>query len=210
MPPPYATAESAKGLYNTYKGAIETSKNLSEAFSKLPAGTDELAKPFIESLKPADVTKLTQLTEKVGLEKALNTFQPSGKLTEEALQSLNSVKGAFPSTLNKIGQVVGPLARGAARVAGPVGMGMNMYEAYPYLEKANVGGNMPQTQQNIQQAYRNVGQNYQGPQLNPQEAQNVLSSGNKRDIKYFGGEDYLTNAIRKKAFEKVMGPVAPQ
>ena len=63
-----------------------------------------------------------------------------------------------------------------------------------------------------QQTFRNMNVPYgQGftSTMTPDQAQNVLSSGSDRDIQAFGGRDYLNELIRKKAAEKVLGPVAP-
>jgi hypothetical protein len=147
------------------------------------------------------------------INKAFSEFKLPAYLKDipEAQAALNEVKTALPTTLGKVGQVVGPIARTAARIAGPVGMGMNLYDAGQMARETQLGERLQQGQGKLaQQAYRNgLGMTYQGPQLSPTEAQNILSSGSQRDIKYFGGEDNLTKMIRQKAAEKVLGPIAP-
>jgi len=205
IPPPYATAEGAKGLYNTYKAAMETGKNLSEALSKLPAGTDKIAEPFINSLRPDDLSKLNNLIKTQGLEKGLKTFPIPEYMGPEATQSLNSLKNSFPGTMSKIGAVAGPLARGVARVAGPVGMAANLYDAGQMARQTQLGERLQQGQgQRAEQAYRNMNTQY-GAQLSPQEAQNVLASGNMRDIASFGGADRLNMAVRLQAAKRILG-----
>lgn len=43
----------------------------------------------------------------------------------------------------------------------------------------------------------------------PQEAQNIMQSGDQRMIGIYGGPDKLNQLIRQKAAEKVLGPIAP-
>ena len=126
-------------------------------------------------------------------------------------EAAESYIGKVPGVMAQAGKVAGTVARGAGRVLGPVGMGMNLYDAGQMARETQLGGRLAQGQgQLAEQAFRNGPvQSYQGPQLQPQEAQNVLQSGSPRDIKYFGGEDRLQQMIRKKAAEKVLGPVAP-
>jgi hypothetical protein len=58
--------------------------------------------------------------------------------------------------------------------------------------------------QRAEQAFRaGPVQSYQGPQLAPQEAQNVMASGSARDRQYFN--DQINMAIRLKAAKKVLG-----
>lgn len=213
LPPPYATYEGFQGAKNLLGAAGQTSKNLSEVFSKLPPGTDRTAAEFINALRPADQTRLLEAINSQGLEKGIKSFEAPRYLTQEAIASLNATKSAFPSGIQKLAQVVGPLARGAARVAGPAGMAYDLYEAYPHLQTARAGAQPGDIGQRIQQAQQQArtgyGVGYQGPQLAPQEAQNVLSGGSARDIKYFGGQDRLQQLIRQKAAERVLGPVAP-
>ena len=119
--------------------------------------------------------------------------------------------GKVPGAMAQAGKVAGTVARGAGRVLGPVGMGLNLYDAGQMARQTQLGERLSQGQgQLAEQAFRQGPvKNYQGPQLNPQEAQNVLKSGSPRDIQYFGGRDQLSEMIRKKAAEKVLGPVAP-
>lgn len=111
-----------------------------------------------------------------------------------------------PSQWSQIGKTLGPIARGLGQVAGPVGMAASIYEAAPYLEKAQIGQNVASGKlpRDIQQAYRTANSNYAGPQLDPSAAQNVLQGGSERDIKYFGGRDSLTEMMRRKAAQKVL------
>jgi len=44
----------------------------------------------------------------------------------------------------------------------------------------------------------------------PQEAENIMASGDQRMINMYGGKDKLAELMRQKAAERVMGPVAPR
>jgi hypothetical protein len=44
----------------------------------------------------------------------------------------------------------------------------------------------------------------------PQEAQNIMASGDQRMINMYGGKDRLAELMRQKAAERVLGPVAPR
>lgn len=211
LPPPYATYEGFQGARNLFGAAKETVGNLGEALSKLPPGTDKAAAPFVNELRPSDLARLKDAINTQGLEQAFKTFEAPKYLSAEATQGLNAVRSAFPSGVQKLAQVVAPFARGAAKVAGPVGMGYNLYEAGQAARDTQLGQRLAQGQgQQAEQAFRGgLGMTYQGPQLTPGQAQNVLQSGSPRDIQYFGGQDQLTQMIRRKAAEKVLGPVAP-
>ena len=126
-------------------------------------------------------------------------------------QAAESYMGKVPSAMAQAGKVAGTVARGAGRVLGPAGMAMNLYDAGQTARETQLGQRLAAGQgQRAEQAFRGgMGMNYQGPQLDAQQAQNVLQSGSPRDIQYFGGRDRLSEMIRRKAAEKVLGPVAP-
>lgn len=126
-------------------------------------------------------------------------------------QAAESYIGKVPGVMAQAGKVAGTVARGAGRVLGPAGMAMNLYDAGQMARETQLGERLAQGQgKRAEQAFRGgLGMTYQGPQLSPQEAQNMLQSGSPRDIKYFGGEDRLRELMRKKAAEKVLGPVVP-
>lgn len=105
-------------------------------------------------------------------------------------------------------QLIKPFGRAAARVAGPVGLGMDVYDASQYARESNLGPRLAQGQgRQAQQAFRGMNQTY-GP-IAPDQAQAVLESGSERDIAAFGGRDKLSELIRLKAAERVLGPIAP-
>jgi hypothetical protein len=131
--------------------------------------------------------------------------------TPEFAAAANEYLKNIPSGGQQAMKVIGPALRGAARVAGPVGMGMNLYDAGQITRDTQLGSRLAQGQGGrAEQAFRGgMGMTYQGPQLDAQQAQNVLQSGSARDIQYFGGQDSLREQMRKKAAARVAGPVAP-
>jgi hypothetical protein len=85
---------------------------------------------------------------------------------------------------------------------------MDIYDASQYAHESNLGPRLAQGQgRQAQQAFRGRNQTY-GP-IAPDQAQAVMQSGSERDIAAFGGRDKLSEMIRLKAAEKVLGPVAP-
>jgi hypothetical protein len=214
LPPPYASTEGVKGLYNTYQGARESLTKASQVMSNAPGNA---ANYFgMQKAVPESADILSDLYHNKGGPNAIKEFLK----TPEAAQYMRDPKfaaaaesymGRVPGGLAQAGKIVGPALRGAARVAGPVGMGMNLYDAGQMARETGLGERLQQGQgSRAEQAFRaGPVQSYQGPQLDAQQAQNVLQSGSARDIKYFGGQDSLRDQMRKKAAARVTGPVAP-
>jgi hypothetical protein len=120
-------------------------------------------------------------------------------------QAAESYAGKVPGIMEQIGRVAGPVARGAVKALGPVGMGLNMYDAGQMARQTQLGERLAQGQgQQAEQAFRQGPvQSYQGPQLDAQQAQNVMQNASPRDRQYFN--DQLNMAIRLKAAKKVLG-----
>jgi hypothetical protein len=112
-------------------------------------------------------------------------------------QRLQAFRDAMPSGLQQAGRVAAPVLRTAARVAGPVGLGMDIYDAASYAQEADLGGRLASGQGRMaQQAFRNMAQNMQYGGLTANE-QAILE------------QDRIDQDIRRKAASKVLGPVAP-
>lgn len=224
--PPIAATQGAMGLYDKYKGAQAAGKEVSKFTSQGAVTTNpvtgsaypETVPGFREMQKanPALSQKLSELYNSGGGNNAVKAWLGSAE-GQAAMKdprfaaAAESYLGKVPGVMSQVGRVAGPVLRGAAKAAGPVGIGMNLYDAQQMAEQTQLGQRLQQGQgQMAENAFRaGPVQSYQGPQLQPQEAQNVLQSGSPRDIKYFGGPDKLTEMIRRKAAEKVLGPVPP-
>jgi hypothetical protein len=203
IPPVFGGYKGFEGMYDLYKGAKNAVSGVGDIFSKLPAGTEDVAKPFVNALSKSQMSELTNLVNSQGLEKGLKTFQPAG-LSDEAMNSLNAVRQSFPSLAGKIGQVAGPVLRGAGKVLGPVGMGMNMYDAAQMARETQLGQRLATGQgQQAQQNFRQMNTPYGAP-ISAPEAQNVLQSGSPRDIQAFGGQERLNQMIREAAAKKAL------
>jgi hypothetical protein len=107
-------------------------------------------------------------------------------------------KLAMSKVMQTMGQVAGavaPALNTAARVVGPVGAAMNLYEAGQMARETQLGPRLVQGQgQRAEQAFRNIGSNYGEAFRNtvsPQQARDILASGSMRDITAFGGAAFL-------------------
>lgn len=227
LPPPYASTEGVKGLYNAYQGARESLDVLGNKLSRPDFAPYQQGGAFPEAvteyrnlravagkIDPAFANQMKVALETGGdraVKQLLSNAPDTLKNTPEFVAQANKFTAAMPSTMQQVGRVVGPALRGAARVAGPVGMGLNMYDAGQMARETDLGGRLAQGQgQRAEQAFRSgMGMTYQGPQLDAQQAQRVLQSGSARDIQYFGGADSLREQMRRKAAARVAGPVAP-
>jgi hypothetical protein len=110
-----------------------------------------------------------------------------------AEQYMGKVPGAGAQAM----KIVNPLLRGAAKALGPVGLGMNAYDASQFAQEAELGNRLASGQgRNAQRAFRNIAQNMQYGGLTAEE-QAILE------------QDRIDQAIRRKAAERVLGPVAP-
>lgn len=204
MPPVYGGVKTAEGLYNTYKAAKEVGSNLNNMLSALPETTRQDFYKVVDQLKPMDKARLMELAEKQGAN-ALKSFQLPDYIGPKGVETFGQLQSQVPSTMQKIGSVAGPIARGAMKVAGPVGMGMNLYDAGQMARETQLGSRLAQGQgQQAESAFRNMNTQY-GQQLSPQEAQNVLASGSARDIASFGGRDRLNMMMRVQAAKRIIG-----
>jgi hypothetical protein len=101
------------------------------------------------------------------------------------------------SRLSQIGRVAAPVARTALRVAGPVGMAMDIADASQFAHEAELGSRLAEGQgRNAQQAFRNMARTQQYGGLTAQE-QAILE------------QDRIDQDIRRKAASRVLGPIAP-
>lgn len=210
------------------QGMVEASKQASMGAPTLSpvkgVPTTTTVGPYFEMLKsvPRDVAdKISNIWNTQGGNNAVRAWLNSAE--GQALQRVNpefaakaaNFTQAAPGMLTQAGRVLRPLAVGAARIAGPAGMAYNIYEAAPYLEQANIGqrtqsGEVGQMMRDARRAMLNAPT---PAPLSPQEAGNLLASGDERTINIYGGrarlQEIINGAIRQKAASKVLGPVAP-
>lgn len=194
VPPPYMTTEGAKGLYNAYgaaKTSINTAQGLASAIAETP-GVEKSFNKLIDALPKAEALRMNELIAKRGAQ-GLKEFIESAPDAIKALPEAKELAGMVPSRMAQAGKILKPVAVGAARVAGPAGLAMNIYDAQQYAEASKLGERLAEGQGNIaQQAFRNVQLNRPTPApLTPQEAANLLQSGDQRTIDIYGGAQTL-------------------
>ena len=229
--PPIAGGQQVLGAFDKYGAVKEGAKAVSQQLSQgapqelLNAAGELTVKP--ETMQSYKTMQDTLRTSDPAFNKAISEAYGSktGGAGNNAVRSLlNSAEGqakmaanpAFAQaaqeylrTVPTYGQqamkVVSPFIKGAAKVAGPVGTAMSVYDAGQMARETELGSRLAQGQgQQAEAAFRNLNTKY-GNAMTPIEAQNVLASGSQRDIEAFGGQDRLKQLIRQKAAQRVLG-----
>jgi hypothetical protein len=185
-------------LYDTYKAATEAVPRMRQALGAIPDVDRRGVVELYDKLKPADQKAFQKLLDQGG-KRAIEMFTLPDYLAKDAaavanLDLLKTQAAAVPGMASRFAM---PVLRTAARALGPVGLGMDVYDASQYAHESNLGPRLAQGQGRMaQQAFRNMATNQQYGGLTPSE-QRVLE------------QDRIDQAIRRKAAEKVLGPVVP-
>jgi hypothetical protein len=217
VPPPTASIEALKTLPKVYDAGKEAlsvlnEKTLGPDWQKYLRGGE-----YPETVKAYRDIRTTVKNLDPAYYDALHEARLSGKetavkqLLENAPEALKSnpnfaaqaqrFTSSLPTMSQQAMRVAAPIVKGALRVAGPVGMAMSLNDAGQMARETELGSRLQQGQgQRAEQAFRNMNTQYGGP-ISPQEEQNVMANGSQRDIQAL---------IRKKAAERVLGPVAPR
>ena len=205
--------DRAKGAAQGVSKVLSTSPLIKSPVTGMPYPESVPAFREMQKIAPELSGRLSEIYQKGGGNNAVKAFLASPEAAQymkdpRFAAAAESYMGKVPGMGAQAMRVAGPILRGAARVAGPAGLAMNAYEAQQFANQAELGPRLAQGQgRNAQQAFRNMNQAY-GP-VAPDQAQAVLESGSARDIAAFGGRDKLSQMIRLKAAEKVLGPIAP-
>ena len=194
LPPPYATAESAKGLYNTYgaaKTAMNTAQGLASKIAETP-GVEASFNKLIDALPKTEALRMNELINKRGAQ-GLKEFIDSSGDAIKAMPEVKELAGMVPSRMAQVGKIVAPVLRTAGKVLGPAGLAMNAYDAQQYAEAAKLGERLSGGQgQMAQYTFRHNSVSMPTPQqLQPTEAANLLASGDQRTIQIYGGQQHL-------------------
>ena len=222
--PPIAGAQSAMSVIDKVKAGKEAATIFGQQMSQgapkemLNAAGElitrpETVRPYFVMKQAADPKFAQKITEAYGAQsggggnnavRALLNSQ-EGIAARYANPDLAAKADAYLKVVPTYGQqamkVVAPFAKTAGKVLGPVGAAFDLYEAGQLARETKLGERLQQGQgQRAEQAFRNMNTQYGGP-ISPQEEQNVMASGSQRDIQAL---------IRRKAAQRVMGPVAPQ
>ena len=186
-------------LYDTYKAAQEAVPRMKQALGALDLDRT-LFMNLADKLDPKEISQLSDLVGKMGGKAALEAFELPARLASDpaAVQAFTALKTQAAAAPGVASKLAGPILRGAARVAGPVGLGMDIYEAGKFAQESQLGPRLAQGQgRNAQQAFRNMAANQTYGGLTA-EQQQMLE------------QDKIDQAIRRKAAQKVLGPVIPQ
>lgn len=186
-------------LYDTYKAAQEAVPRMKQALGALDLDRT-LFMNLADKLDPKEISQLSDLVGKMGGKAALDAFELPARLASDpaAVQAFTALKAQAAAAPGMASKLAGPILRGAAKVAGPVGLGMDIYEAGKFAQESQLGPRLAQGQgRNAQQAFRNIAANQTYGGLTP-EQQQMLE------------QDKIDQAIRRKAASKVLGPVIPQ
>jgi len=227
LPPMVGPAQGFMDRASAVKqGMIDASKQASMGAETLSpvrgTPTTTTIKPYFDMLKSAPdevAAKISDIWNTKGGNNAVKSWLNSAE--GQALQKANpqfagnaaKFVEATPGALAQAGRLIKPLAVGAARVAGPIGMAANLYEAAPYLEQAGPEASSGRAQNRIAEAQRMMLSRPTPAPLSPQEASNLLQSDDQRTINIYGGranlEALVKSGLRQKAASKVLGPIAP-
>ena len=217
--PVSASSSGVKGLYDRYikplKGAATEA---SIAASEGGQATKE-AYRAIKEAAPKSFGEAMRSAYAAGGNNAVGQLlrSPEGQqVLNAAGQAANAEKylSAIPSAAKQVGAALKPLAVGAARVLGPAGLAYDTYEAVDLLKQGQKIAPPVTPAGTIMAQTRRAQLNAPTPApLTPQEASNLLASGDERTINIYGGRERLQSimrgAVQQQALNRVMGPVAP-
>ena len=168
MPPPIASLKGLQGVGQMYQGVKDTLNNTNFKLGALQDAGPEIRQAFdnVVGKLPANIK---DDIAKYGAD-ALKSAQLPEHLLNDAtfMSSWNALKGQVPTTMQKIGAIAGPVARGISKVAGPAGLALNAYDAAQYAQDAQLGQRLAQGQGRLaQHAYRQLPSQINTPN-NPQ------------------------------------------
>jgi hypothetical protein len=213
MPPPIASMKGLQGVGQMYQGVKDTLNNVNFKLGALQEAGPEVRQAFDSIVGKLPSNIIEEIQTKGA--NALKSAQLPENLLQDAefMKNWNLLKGQTPSLAQKAGAVLGPVARGIGKVAGPAGLAMNAYDAAQYAQQAQLGQRLAEGQgQAAQRNFRQMNPGYgQGfvSNISPDQAANILQNGSPRDIQAMGGQQALDELIRQKAAAKALQPIAP-
>lgn len=182
IPPPYATSQAigaTQGAYNVGRQIMQG--------AKIPGGPPGTVSTAVPPVSPTQVAGNPMLAEMASRQAAAEAETLANRTIIQRL------------AMNKVLQTMAPALNTAARVAGPAATAYNLYEAGQMARQTELGPRLAAGQgQRAEQAFRQMNVPYGGgftQSITQQQAQDILSVGNPRDIQAFGGTEFL----RKKA-----------
>jgi hypothetical protein len=118
---------------------------------------------------------------------------PIQQVAQQTARTAAPAEASMMSRASQMASQYAPAMRAglgmAGRVAGPAGLAMGAYDAGQVARETDLGGRLAAGQgQRAQQASTNMlNRNVSGYTPNPQEARNLLDSGDERTINMYGG-----------------------
>jgi len=231
--PPIATAQQAMGALDKFNAVKEGAQAAGQVLSQGAPTTSPVQgvpttatkAPYMDMVRSASPEVGQKISELYGAQtggggnNAVRSWLNSaeGKAAQAAnpqfAQQAQQYLKAVPTYGQQAMKVVSPILKGAARVAGPLGMAANLYEAAPYLEQTGPELASGRAQNRMVEAQQMMLNRPTPAPLSPIEASNLLQSDDQRTINIYGGrahlESLVKSGIRQKAASKVLGPVAP-
>jgi hypothetical protein len=192
----------AKGAAQDVGKVLSQSNMIQSPVTGMPYPESVPAFRDMQRAAPEFAKRLSEVYQKGGGNNAVKALLASPEAAEfmknpAFAQAAEQYVGKVPGYGAQAMKVAGPLLRGAAKIAGPAGLALNAYDAAQFAQKADLGGRLAQGQgRNAQQAFRNMSRNQQYGGLTAEE-QGILE------------QDRIGQAIRRKAAQKVLGPIAP-
>jgi len=223
LPPPYMATEGIKGAVQGYQAGkeslTEAGRLASQFVDKADIGKYQDLWTAVKKADPGAERVISEIYHNQGGGNAVKnwlTGTPEGQkfLSDpKTAQIAEQYMGALPGKGAQAMKVISPVLKGAAKVAGPVGMAYNVYEAAPYLEQAGPELSSGRAQNRIAEAQKMMLNAPTPAPLNATEASNLLASGDERTISIYGGRarlnEIVRSGIRNQAAQRVLGPVAP-
>lgn len=216
--PPYATVEAVKGAGNVVKGAAEgfnTASKLASQFAEV-ADTQKYFDLWnkLKEVDPGIEKKVSQLYKSSGGGNAVRNWLTTSAEGQAFLANPQTARvaesylGALPSKMEQAAKIAGPALRGAAKVLGPLGTAYNVYEAGQFAQESELGQRLAEGEgQYAPRAYRDLtlNRNVSQYQPSPQEAANLLASGDPRTVQMYGG----AQALAQRAGQMPAQPAQP-
>lgn len=187
--PPTAVKTMAPGVEQSYR-------NLQDWLSK----SGQFTPPAAASAPGAEMATAAKINQAIGPEGLAAAMKPGAQMPTgapvaggPAAQEGATFIQRMAKQFAPIAQRVAPVLNTAGRVAGPVGLGMNLYEANRFATETDLGGRMArgEVRDTMRQGQQRMMNAPTAAPLSPQEAANLLASGDQRTIQIYGGPDRL-------------------
>jgi hypothetical protein len=217
--PVFGAAGAAENIMDKVNAAGEVSKFASQtvpgvdaAGQKVWAGVDAY-RDMWSSLSVEDKAKLSNAYHNQGGPNGVKSFinSPEGRALIESnpkfAAAATKYLGEVPGALTQAGRLAAPIARTALKAIGPAAIGYDLYQAGQLARETQLGQRLAQGEgQFAPNAASDVmlNRNVSGYQPTPQEAANLLASGDARTIQMYGGAQRLAQQAQQRQAQPAM------